>query len=94
MPTKLSLYIIILCNYIYPYNYAQNKPLNPYLLNFLNGLVHLQFLEQSIISYGDIKLKIRCWSANSIEPGQTAQMCRLAWLYTGGIGIVLSVPTG
>ena len=32
----------------------------------------------------DIKIKI--WigaAANSIEPGQTARMCRLAWLQTG-----------
>jgi hypothetical protein len=31
-------------------------------------------------------------SANSIEPGQTARMCRLAWLYTGGKDLMLSGP--
>ena len=32
--------------------------------------------------FKDVKMK----KANSIEPGQIAQMCRLAWLYTGGKG--------
>ena len=27
-------------------------------------------------------MKTGSWSANSIEPGQIAWMCRLAWLYT------------
>ena len=36
--------------------------------------------------FRDIKMKTLSWSAKSIEPGQTAQMCRLAWLYTGGKG--------
>jgi hypothetical protein len=31
---------------------------------------------------------------NSIKPGQTAQMCRLAWLYIGGKGLKLLVPAG
>ena len=26
------------------------------------------------------------WSGNNLEPSQTAQICRLAWLYTGGKG--------
>ena len=34
------------------------------------------------------------WSANSIEPGQTAWMCRLPWLYTDGKGESFSVPAG
>ena len=34
----------------------------------------------------NIKMKTSSWSANGIEPGQTAQTCRLAWLYTGGNG--------
>ena len=32
----------------------------------------------------DSKQELESWSANSIEPGQIARMCRLAWLYTGG----------
>jgi hypothetical protein len=27
--------------------------------------------------------------ANSIEPGQITWMCRLAWLYTGGKGLIV-----
>ena len=38
--------------------------------------------------------KLKSWSANSIQPGQTAQMWRLAWLYTGGKDLSLSVPAG
>ena len=34
--------------------------------------------------FGDIKMKT-CLSANSIGPGQTAGMCRLAMFYTGDI---------
>ena len=44
------------------------------LLKFLNGLVYLPFLEQFIIIFRDIKIKIWPWSANSIGPGQAAQM--------------------
>ena len=50
--------------------------LNP--LYFLNGIIHLAFLELSIIIFRDIKDKTRSWSANILEPGQTAQMYR-AW---------------
>ena len=46
------------------------------LLNFLNGLVHFPFLELSIVIFRNIKMRTWIWSANSIEPGQTAQMCR------------------
>ena len=35
-----------------------------------------------------IKMKIWWRSANSIEPGLTARTCRLAWLYTGGKGLI------
>ena len=37
-----------------------------------------------IIIFRDIKMGIRSWSANSIEPGQNAQMYSLALVYTGG----------
>ena len=43
-------------------------------------------LELPIINLRDIKMRIWRRSANSIELGQTARMCRLAWLYTGGKG--------
>ena len=42
------------------------------------------FLELYFNKVLDIKKKISSWLANSIEPGQTAQMCRPSWLYTGG----------
>ena len=50
-------------------------PLN--MLNFLNGIIHISFMELSIINFRDIKM--RTWSANSIEPGQTARMCLYWW---------------
>ena len=37
---------------------------------------------------------MRSWSANSIEPGQIARMCRLAWLYIDGKAYSLSVQAG
>ena len=54
-------------------------------LNFLNGIIHLTFIEQSIIIFRDIKVITWSWSANSIEPSQTA----LYWwqrLITFGFG--------
>ena len=53
------------------------------LLNFLNGIIHIPFLELPIKSFKEVKMLTWSWSANSIESGQTAQICRLAWLYTG-----------
>jgi hypothetical protein len=49
---------------------------------------HIQFplLELSIINFEHINIKIWILSANCIEPGQTARIYRLAWLYTGGKG--------
>ena len=52
------------------------------LLNFLNGIIHLTFLELSIVIFRDINMRTCSWSSNSIEPGQTALMCMLAWFYT------------
>ena len=37
------------------------------LLNFMNGIIHLPYLELSIIIFR--KIKMRTWLANSIEPG-------------------------
>ena len=42
------------------------------LLNFLNGIIQLPFLELSIIIFKDIKMRTWSWPANSTEPGQTA----------------------
>ena len=56
------------------------------LLNCLNGIIHLPFLVQSIIIFRYIKVCTWSWTANSIEPGHTARMCRLAWLHTSGKG--------
>ena len=36
------------------------------------------------LSFFRVTMRICSLSANSMVPGQTAQMCRLAWLYTGG----------
>jgi hypothetical protein len=62
------------------------------MLNISNGLVSLPFLGLSIINFRGMNLNIYILSANRIEPGQTAWVCRLAWLYTGGKGLTLSVP--
>ena len=48
------------------------------LPNYLNVIIHLTFLEPSIIIFRDIKMRTWSWSATSVKPGQTAQMCRLA----------------
>ena len=68
---------------------------NPYHAEFLKwnnqpyifGTLSLSFL-------GIPRWKLKSWSANSIEPGQTARMSRLARLYTGGKGQSLSVSAG
>ena len=36
--------------------------------NFLNGNIHLPFMELSILIFRVIKMKILSWSANRIEP--------------------------
>ena len=44
--------------------------------NFLDGIIYHTFLAQtSIILLRDIKIKLS-WSANSIEPGQTALVAK------------------
>ena len=47
-------------------------------------LFHPPFMELSIIIFNYIKMRTWSWSDNSIESGQTARMCRVAWRYTGG----------
>ena len=54
------------------------------LLILLNAHVLFPFLEQYFINFKDIENEKFRLVANSIETGQTAQKCRLAWLYTGG----------
>ena len=56
--------------------------LNHKLLNSLNAIIQLPFLELFVIFFKDTKIGALCWSANSIESGQTAR----TWLYAGGIG--------
>ena len=51
-------------------------------LNFLNRIVYLPFLDPSIINFEDI---------NGMEPGLTAWVCRLAFIYTGSKGSSQSV---
>ena len=50
-------------------------------LNFLNGIIHLQFLELTIIIFRDLTVIVtqqyRTWSDSTIMTG-------LGWLYTGG----------
>ena len=55
------------------------------LLNFLNGIINLPFLELSIIILGISRLKVEDGQP-TVESGQTVLMCRLAWLYTDGTG--------
>ena len=73
---------------LYLYNYYFLLTLN--LLNFLYGIIHLTILAESIIFFfffgGGISKYKTCWSANSIEPGQTARTCMLTRLYTGDKG--------
>ena len=66
------------------YFICNQLPLN--LQNFLNRIFHLPFLELSIVIFRDNNVRTGSWSADSIEPGQTAQMCMLTWLYTDGKG--------
>ena len=54
--------------------HIQNK-----MPNFLNGIICLPFLELSVIIFRDIKMRTWSWSANSIETGETAWICRLTW---------------
>ena len=53
------------------------------LPNFLNEIIHLPFLALSIIILRISSWELESWWAKSIEPGQNARMCWLAWLYTG-----------
>jgi hypothetical protein len=65
---------------------AYSKTLIPFIyvtlnqLDFFNEIFKLPCLVQSMIIYGDIKVGLE------YKPDQTSWMCRLAWLYTGGIG--------
>ena len=79
--SNLMHYLICDCQRMYSHlNPRHVNILTLTMPNFLNEIVCLTFLALSIIS--DIKTKTWSWSANSIKPGQTAQMCRLAWAKT------------
>ena len=57
------------------------------LLTFLNGIIHLPSIFGTVNYYfRDVKMKTWSWLTNSIEPGQTARDCMLAWLYSGTFG--------
>ena len=61
------------------------------LLNFLNGIIRLLFLEPSIIIFRDINedenLKlVKQPTVYCVDSGQTAQKCWLAWLCISGNG--------
>ena len=81
-----------MCLPTYAVKYGCSAFINPYHAEFLKwnnppsifGTVHYHFK-----GYQDGKLKLV--SQQYIEHGQTAWMCRLAWLYTGGKGYSLSV---
>ena len=53
---------------------------------YLNNLI----FEQSFVNFMDIKIQIWIGAANSIDPGQTARVCRLAWLKTGANALYYS----
>ena len=46
---------------------------------FLNGIIHLTFFELSLSLLGISRWKLGSWSANSIEPGQTAWISYAGW---------------
>ena len=77
--------------------------INRLLLSSKINTYHAEFLKWDNPSYifgtvlyhfRDINMKTCSWSTNSIEPGQTAQMIRLACLYTVGKSYSLSVLAG
>ena len=49
------------------------------LLNFVNGIMHIQVFKLSIIIFRDINKKTWCWSDNSIEHDQTALLGCASW---------------
>ena len=57
-------------------------------LNFLNGIMHQQYVEMAnkIINYNDIKLRTISPSNNSKEPSQNVHLFMLVCLYTCGNG--------
>jgi hypothetical protein len=50
------------------------------LLNFLNGLVQLPFLELFIIKFVDIKMKVSSKTANSLEQHNENRVRTVVWL--------------
>ena len=72
------------CQLVHTFNSNIMIPKSLKLLNFINGIINLPYLELFIIIFRDIKIRTWGMSGNSTEPDQTAQMCRLAWLYNVG----------
>ena len=79
MQNTYGMYLSIILFYgssnevIYPSRYFLPLRTLLNLLNFLNEIIHIPFLELSNIILRDIK-KNFSWSADILEPGQTAQM--------------------
>jgi hypothetical protein len=61
-------------------------PFNPQPAEFITKTCLVPLLELSFITFGEIKMKVKSWSVNSIWPRLTARIFRLAWLSTGGKG--------
>ena len=64
--------------------------LHPYHVNFKQWTCLNLIFKQSIVNFTDIKIEIWIGAANSIDPGQTARVCRLAWLKTGAKALFYS----
>ena len=60
----LSTFLTLDVN-VFGKNPIYSELFNLSLINFFNGLFHLSFLELSTISFGEIQMRIRTWSASS-----------------------------
>ena len=96
----LSLGIRYFC--ITPIYWEGNAVIWLYFAGFFFALLTLDLSNQHSIfgttyihyHFRDIKMRNLSWWTNSIQPGQTARVCRLARLYTGGKRRSLLGPTG
>ena len=53
---------------------------------------NFHFWNSPLSFFGTLRWELEAGQINRIEPGQTARMCQLAYLYTDGKGYSLSVP--